>query len=288
MIRGARDADVVAASLKRSVIWSVVQSKSLTINERIMHAFWMEAGQPDQYHEWRDAHLNLLHDDSRAARHARFLQDLGDGTLAQVANAPLDTVAVPDYLESNLPPDPSAHDAMISAVEHVFADLNTARGDIENATWHRDRAILCPLNTEVREVNNDVLSRLHPPGPGDIRLSADSCSADTDETLFPMEFLNTVEPGGFPPHRLHLKVGAPYMVLRNLKPAAAGLANGIRVLLLQICPSLLRVKILTGTKAGTTAVICRINLEYGSNDGLPFSLTRRQFPVAVSSIVPSF
>lgn len=247
-----------------------------------MQAFWTEAGQPAPYHEWRDTHLYLLQDNSQAARHARFLQDLGNGTLAPVPNAPVDTVAIPDYLDANLPSNPSPDELMHAAVAHVFAGLNNSRDDAENEAWHRDRAILCPLNADVRDVNEFVLTQLLPSGPGDIRLSADSCSADTDETLFPVEFLNTVETGGFPPHRLHLKIGAPYMVLRNLKPAAAGLANGIRVLLLNIRPALLRVMILTGTKAGTTAVICRISLEYGSNDGLPFSLTRHQFPIAVS------
>ncbi|KAF0714569.1 Aste57867_3809 [Aphanomyces stellatus] len=46
---------------------------------------------------------------------------------------------------------------------------------------------------------------------------------------FPVEYLNTLEVNGFPPHISQLKVGTPIMLLRNLSPAK-GMCNGTRLI----------------------------------------------------------
>ena len=44
-----------------------------------------------------------------------------------------------------------------------------------------------------------------------------------------MEFLDSLELSGLPPHKLHLKVGAMVMLLRNLN-VKHGLLNGTRLI----------------------------------------------------------
>ena len=46
---------------------------------------------------------------------------------------------------------------------------------------------------------------------------------------FNVEYLNTLQPNGFPRHNLSLKPGMPLMLLRNINPRE-GLCNGTRLI----------------------------------------------------------
>ena len=48
------------------------------------------------------------------------------------------------------------------------------------------------------------------------------------KNYYEQEFLNSLLPNGFPPHKLILKKGCPIMLLRNLDPSN-GLCNGTRI-----------------------------------------------------------
>ena len=61
--------------------------------------------------------------------------------------------------------------------------------------------------------------------------------------FFPVEFLNTLNPNGMPPHCLALKQGMPLMILRNLD-LKNGLSNGTRVILRRLLPNSLQVEII--------------------------------------------
>ena len=102
-----------------------------------------------------------------------------------------------------------------------------------------------------------------------------------DEILnFPIEYLNSLTPNGFPSYCLNLKINCPVILLRNLN-VADGLCNGTRLTLLEATPRILTCKIINGPMANKTVLIPRISLDTTDN-AYPFIMTRRQFPVRLA------
>ena len=113
------------------------------------------------------------------------------------------------------------------------------------------------------------------------RDNSDIVSDTTNQAdLFPVEFLNSLNIAGMPPHKLRLKIGISAILLRNLNPAL-GLCNGTRLQVQQINQWLLTVKILNGSNEGDITHIPCIDLIESSGD-LPFRLKRRQFSIKVA------
>ena len=70
------------------------------------------------------------------------------------------------------------------------------------------------------------------PGTTDKLSSADTLENNDDVLRFNQEYLNTLNPTGFPTHILRLKKGMPLMLLRNLNPRE-GLCNGTKLIYLR-------------------------------------------------------
>jgi len=130
----------------------------------------------------------------------------------------------------------------------------TLQGGLEiSDKFFLERAILCPRNTEVDEINQEVLKLF----PGEERLysSADSVKGVEDgEDHYPVEYLNSINTGGLPPSQLRIKLGVPLMLLRNLD-VGRGLCNGTRLRLVKMTNRVLLVRIISGPFAGETAFI---------------------------------
>ncbi|KAK6751096.1 hypothetical protein RB195_002830 [Necator americanus] len=114
-----------------------------------------------------------------------------------------------------------------SVVTEIFGETISA-GDADLY----ERGILAHTNISVRQLNNEALERLCTCAPQDVRVykSVDEAlyhEGSSDE-LYPMEYLNTLEPTGMPPHELRLKKGAIVMLLRNID-VVNGLCNGTRL-----------------------------------------------------------
>lgn len=86
-----------------------------------------------------------------------------------------------------------------------------------NETNLHDKVILAPTNNDVIDINNKILNIME--GHLVEYLSIDTAEDDNGENLdvmLPIEFLNSLTPNGLPPHKLHLKIGAIIVLLRNL------------------------------------------------------------------------
>lgn len=144
-----------------------------------------------------------------------------------------------------------------------------------------ERAILCPRNETVEEINDYVMSKIE--GEEVIYCSSDAvCKATTNtsmEQMYPTEFLNTLKFLGIPNHELKLKVGMPVMLLWNINQSA-GLCNGTRMTITQLGNKYIEAKIITGTHVGYKVYIPRIIMS-PSDSKWPFVLKRRQYPLSV-------
>ena len=110
-------------------------------------------------------------------------------------------------------------------------------------------------------------------------MSADKVAEEDDVNihLFPTEFLHSLTPNGIATHKLTLKIGMPVMLLRNLN-TSQGLCNGTRMIVKRMRNNLLECEIMHGSYKGQCHFIPRINMD-SSDDVLPFTLRRRQFPL---------
>ncbi|GJR94360.1 ATP-dependent DNA helicase PIF1-like protein [Tanacetum coccineum] len=131
---------------------------------------------------------------------------------------------------------------------------------------------------------NDVAGiRRHPflfPGEEKVYYSFDEAEDDT-HNYYPLEFLNSLNVSGLPPHCLRLKIGCPIILLRNLDPAN-GLYNGTRLICKRFDPNVINAEIAVGQHAGVRVLLPRIPLAPSEEDMFPFKLKRTQFPIRLS------
>ncbi|KAL7618669.1 hypothetical protein Lser_V15G02912 [Lactuca serriola] len=85
------------------------------------------------------------------------------------------------------------------------------------------RAILSTKNESINEINNKFIERFS--GEKNFYYSFD-VPEDDKNNLYPMEYLNSLNVSGIPPHYLQLKIGCPVILLRNIDPSNR-LCNGI-------------------------------------------------------------
>ena len=154
--------------------------------------------------------------------------------------------------------------------DQVFPDIGH---NIDNPRWLEGRALLATTNREVNMLNETLQEKL--PGSTDKLSSADTLENSEDLLRFNQEYLNTLNPTGFPTHVLKLKKGMPLMLLRNLNPRE-GLCNGTKLIYLRTIDSkVLECQIVETLR---TVLIPRITF-IPKNGEYPFEWQRRQFPV---------
>ena len=134
-----------------------------------------------------------------------------------------------------------------------------------------------PKNDDSLRINNEILTRLD--GSFTVYHSIDSLDTNDEQERnnFPIEFLNTLNFSGMPPHELKLKPGAIVMLLRNLN-SKKGLCNGTRLSVKALHNNVIDAEVLTGKAHGLKVFIPRIDIIPTDTD-YPFVVRRRQFPV---------
>lgn len=235
--RGNRAAQVTA-SIRSSWIWPALTVLSLTENMRI------SVGADNQtFAEW----IGRMSYDIRL--HGRV---------------PLPSVLTARYEEP------------CGFIGRIFPAEQLAQDSLSPDFWE-SRAILSPRNDTAALLNRDILARLN--GDPHSFLSTDTALFNEDEEMHELstEFLQTLEPAGFPPSQLCLKVGAPIMLLRNLHPHE-GMCNGTRLIVTRLHRDCIQGRILGGAWNGEMRLIPRIKLTSKEGD-YPWILTRKQFPV---------
>jgi len=157
-----------------------------------------------------------------------------------------------------------------------------------DAMYLMQRNILTPENIDVDEINNAILKSLSE--ESHTYLSANSLAPTEKggsvvarvsmDSLYLVEFLNTLRFSGIANHELQLKVGVPILLLRNFNQSI-GLCNGTRLIVKRLGQRVIEAEIIIGNNVGKRVFIPRIIMSPSGTDW-PFVLRCRQFPVRVA------
>ena len=257
VVEGGSRSETIDASITNSYIWKHIKILRLTVNMRLLAM--ADSGLPiEQVKEFNDWVLSIGDGTAQGTVHS----DDGDSELVEIPH----DVLIP-RLES----------AIDDIIRSTYPNLATLYSD---PAYLRERAIISPKNDTIDEINGRVLSLI--PGHEKVYLSSDALVESSKEhgnldLLYPVEFLNSLQFKGIPPHKLALKIGSPVMLLRNLNQSA-GLCNGTRLIITQLGDRVVEAQIITGSHAAEKVILPRIALHVSSTK-LPFVLSRRQFPI---------
>jgi hypothetical protein len=153
--------------------------------------------------------------------------------------------------------------------------------DIYLSTSFDTNMILTPKNTDVRMVNTLAIKLF--PGEEQCYESYNTLEDENQGSMYPLEYLNTLEVNGLPSHKLLLKIGAPIMILRNLDPKN-GICNGTRGIITRLKPHLIQMKYYyVKERKHKFYNIPRIILK-NTDKSLPICFKRKQFPISLSFV----
>ena len=248
--RAAR-AQIVQKCINRSQLWEHVKLYSLKTNERVKRR--AKAGADDKTIQ-------------ELQKFAKVLEQIGDGRYPINEEIAADAIKVPDeWLSSAETLEQFIHEAFPNLQQQLYED-----------EFMQGRAILTPLNKDADKINNLILEQL--PGRTITITSVDENLPESNYD-YAEEQLNSFDPSGLPPHKLHLKQNAIIMLLRNMDPSN-GACNGTRLKVLRFTQTVIEGKILTGPNAGNNMFIPKIRLY--ANKTCPIPFVRFQFPVKLA------
>ncbi|XP_030762665.1 ATP-dependent DNA helicase RRM3-like [Sitophilus oryzae] len=233
--KGTR-ANEVKACIKASNLWPFVKKLHLTKNMRV-----------------------YLKGDVCTGQFADLLLKIGNGEYPETEGK--------ITITSDLAVVVSTIDDLITRIYPDIHNLNSKSTD-----WLCERTILTTKNDQSSAINDILLRSFE--GPEHEYRSVDTVVHTDDAVHYPVEFLNSLNPPGLPPHTLTIKVGAPVMLLRNLNPPK--LCNGTRLRVKALHKNVIEAIIFTGCARGESVFIPRIPL---IPTDYPFEFKRLQIPL---------
>ncbi|KAL4581368.1 hypothetical protein LXL04_017582 [Taraxacum kok-saghyz] len=241
VVRRDTRAQIVDSSLRMSPLWPSIKKLSLTINMRALADPWF----------------------------SEFLMRVGDGEEGAIDGT---FIRIPDDMSIPYTDKGKSKDDLIDA---IFPSLQINGG---SSDYIISRAILSTKNENVDEINDQLIDRFI--GEQRVYYSFDEAEDDINN-FYPMEFLNSLNVSGLPPHYLRLKIGCPIILLRNIDPSN-GLCNGTRLICKGFQMNVIDAEIAVGHHAGKRVFLPRIPLCPSAHDMFPFKLKRKQFPIRLS------
>jgi ATP-dependent DNA helicase PIF1 len=198
--------------------------------------------------------------------------NFGDGSLLAITKegVDLDWIKIPSHMRL-----PTKDCSLRGLIRTIYPDHQCHSRD---AMYFMQRCILSPKNTNIDEVNNVILKslseELH------TYLSANSLiptekganvvAGVSMDSLYPVEFLNTLQFSGIANHKLELKVGMLILLLRNLNQSI-GLCNGTRLIANRLGQRVIEAEIITGNNVNKRVFIPHIIMSPSGTDW-PFVL----------------
>jgi hypothetical protein len=193
--KGGRE-DIVSALLLQSHLWQHVTIFRLHINMQVMAT-----------------------NSKEQRKFTKWVLNVGDGSLLAIVEeegVDPDWIKIPSHMRL-LAKDYSLR----GLIRTIYPDHQHHFGD---AMYLMQRSIMAPKNSNIDEVNNTILESLFE--EFHTYLSTDSLAPIEEgasvvvgvsmDSLYLVEFLNTLQFSGIANHKLELKVGVPIPLLRNL------------------------------------------------------------------------
>ncbi len=214
---------------------------------------------------------------------AKWVLNVGDGnlpTIAEEKGVNPNWINIPSHMRL-----PAEDCSLRGLIRTVYPDHRCHSGD---AMYLMQRNILAPKNTDVDEVNNAILESLSEKSHTYLNANsltptekgASVAAGVSMDSLYPVEFLDTLRFNGIANHELQLKVGVPILLLRNLNQSIR-LCNGTRLIVKKLGQRVIEAEIIIGNNVGKRVFIPRIIMSPSGTDW-PFVLRRRQFPIRVA------
>lgn len=252
---GAKRGIIVNMNLKATPFWVEVEVLRLTINMRLQDPSLSAEGK------------------AAAAEFADEVLAIGNGVTVENPTADEKGGKAPwrhGFIESN---------DQLDLIKTIYPNLMTT---LPTAQYLGDRAILAIANVDVGMINKICMDRLL--GYVHLKYSYDRAKEAEDVESYPSECFHHYDEASLPPDLLHLKVGMPVMILRNIAPPV--MCNGTRARILKVNKNVLEAEIIAGNHAGKRVFIPRIPLDSKDDEAsknrrklVPVPFTRLQFPI---------
>jgi len=241
-------AEIVSSALNQASFWPHVSILKLHLNMRVQLLH----------------HSGDTEGANRQASFASWLQRIGEGTEQTFPIHGENMIRIPDELCIGCKMN---EDIISTLIKKVYGEIHSIQNTTDRTKYIVERAIVTPLNKDVDIINEYIGKTYFKNEDGSsvtmhTYLSADEAlQGEEDETrhapIYPIEFLNSLNLSGIPPHRLEVFVGCPIILLKNM---SSGLANGTRLIITKMMSKVIEAKITTGPCKDQHVCIPRINM----------------------------